>query len=98
MLDAILKKAFSGKHIRLAKGTDKTLMKVKEIGDAAAHNRYYITKKQDIEEFRAGFRRVVSELLTLGGIVPQTAPRTTGADDPFRWLGMGGGPPSGQAT
>lgn len=70
-LDEIIGRAKSGQFIKLGRGTAKVLEKVKEIGDTAAHDRYYITREQDIEEFRSGFRRAASELLALAGIKPK---------------------------
>ena len=67
-LDDIIAKAKSGSPIHLARSTGKVLDKIKEIGDTAAHDRYYTTTEQDIAEFRSGLRKVVSELLTLSGI------------------------------
>jgi len=69
-LDEILKQAKSGQYIKLSRGTPKLLEKVKDVGDTAAHSQYHITAEQDIAEFRAGFRKAVSELLSLAGITP----------------------------
>lgn len=68
MLDAIVRKAKSGQHIRLPRGTLDLIDKIKEVGDTAAHDRYHITTRQDINEFRTGFRKVISQLLGLAGI------------------------------
>jgi hypothetical protein len=56
MFDGILGRAKSGQHIRLPRGAAGVLDKIKEIGDAAAHDRYHITSEQDIGEFRSAFR------------------------------------------
>jgi len=69
-LDDILKQAKGGQYIKLSRGTPQALEKIKEIGDTAAHDRYHITTEQDIAEFRAGFRKVVSQLMGLAGIAP----------------------------
>jgi hypothetical protein len=69
-LDDILKQAKGGQHIKLPRGTPKVLEKIKEIGDTAAHDRTHITTEQDIAEFRSGFRKTVSQLLSLAGISP----------------------------
>ncbi len=68
MLDAVIGKAKSAHHIRLPRGTPSLIDKIKEVGDTAAHDRYHITTKQDIDEFRTGFRKVVSQLLTIAGM------------------------------
>jgi hypothetical protein len=67
-LDEIIKQATSGQFIKLPKGTPKILEKVKEIGDTAAHDRYYITEMHDIAEFRSGFRKAAAQLMGLAGI------------------------------
>ncbi|MCK4624520.1 MAG: hypothetical protein KAV00_04360 [Phycisphaerae bacterium] len=67
-LDEIVGQARSGRYIKLGRTTPMNLEKVKEIGDTAAHDRYHLTTEQDIAEFRSGFRKVISELLTLAGI------------------------------
>jgi len=67
-LDEILGKAESRHYIKLGRTTISNLKKIKEIGDTAAHDRYHITTEPDIAEFRPGFRKVISELLALGGI------------------------------
>lgn len=41
---------------------------IKDIGDTAAHDRTYITPKQDIDDNRTAMRRVINELLVLAGI------------------------------
>lgn len=73
MLDTIIRKAKCGQHIRLPRGTASIIEKIKEVGDTAAHDRYYITNKQDIDDFKTGFRKVVSQLLALAGITPKSA-------------------------
>lgn len=66
--DDIIKVAKTGKHIRLPRGADRVIDKIKEIGDTAAHDRYHITTRQDVEEFRAAFSKTVSQLMALAGI------------------------------
>jgi hypothetical protein len=73
MLDAIVRKAKGGQHIRLPRGTPDLIDKIKEVGDTAAHDRYHITAKQDIDEFRTGFRKVISQLLGLAGITSKSS-------------------------
>lgn len=66
--------ASSGRFIKLARGTGKVLERIKTIGDTAAHHPTYITVQTDIDEVSHEFRRVVSELMTLAGIHPASAP------------------------
>lgn len=68
MLDAIIQKAKTGQHIRLPRGTAAIIDKIKEVGDTAAHDRYHITTKPDIDEYKTGFRKVISQLLGMSGI------------------------------
>jgi hypothetical protein len=73
MLDAIVRKVKGGQHIRLPRGTPDLIVKIKEVGDTAAHDRYHITTKQDIDEFRTGVRKVISQLLGLAGITSKSS-------------------------
>lgn len=41
---------------------------VKDLGDTAAHDRTYITPKQDIDDNKTALRRIINELLVLSGI------------------------------
>lgn len=52
----------SGIPFKLSRNAPKSLERIKEIGDNAAHSRTYITKRIDIEDFAPAFRRLVSEL------------------------------------
>lgn len=52
----------------LGRNSPKTMTQVKGLGDTAAHDRTYITQEQDLMDVRAGFRRLVQELLSLSGI------------------------------
>ena len=72
MLDSLIRKAKSGQHFRLPRGTAKSIDKIKEVGDTAAHDRYHLTTKQDIDEFRVSFRKVISHLMALSGTPSNT--------------------------
>lgn len=69
-LSSILAAAQSGQHIRLARGTGDALEEIKEVGDAAAHSRTYITKQKDIDDLKMKLRRAVTELQHLAKIEP----------------------------
>jgi hypothetical protein len=69
-LSDIVALATSGQHIRLARGSGDALTEIKEMGDAAAHSRTYITKQKDIDHIRMKLRRIVSELQHLAKIEP----------------------------
>lgn len=53
----------SGKFVKLARGANKALERIKAVGDTAAHDRTYLTSKLDIEDIAHDFRRLVSELM-----------------------------------
>jgi len=69
-LGDIISIAQSGQHIPLGRGSGDALVQIKEVGDAAAHNRTYITKQKDIDDICIKLRCVVSELQHLAGIEP----------------------------
>lgn len=71
-LDDIIKVAQSGRYIKLPRGAGKVLEKAKKIGDAAAHDRYYITTQHDINEFGSDFRKLISQLLGIANITPRS--------------------------
>lgn len=58
--------------ISLGRNTPKTMVQVKEMGDVAAHDRAYITQQSDIDDVRAAYRRVISELSSLAGMADAT--------------------------
>jgi hypothetical protein len=62
--------AKSGQFIKLARGSADILEEIKSAGDTAAHNRTYITKRQDVEDLKLKFRRIISELMHLAKIEP----------------------------
>ena len=71
MLSVVINKAKGGQYIHLPRGTAKIIEKIKEIGDTGSHDTYHLLTKQDIDEFRSGFRKVISQLLGLAGITQQ---------------------------
>lgn len=62
--------AGSGKAIKLARGSPRALDRIKAVGDTAAHNRTYVTSKNDIDDIAHEFRTVINELMNLAGIRP----------------------------
>lgn len=64
-LSEIIAQARGGHHFKLARGTADILDLIKEIGDAAAHSRTYITSQKDIDDVKIKFRRMVAELAHL---------------------------------
>lgn len=54
--------------LHLARESGRTIDKIKALGDAAAHDRTYITQKQDIDEVKSNYRRLIAELMTLAAV------------------------------
>jgi len=54
--------------ITLGRSTPKTMEEIKQIGDAAAHDRVYITRQTDIDDVKAKYRRMINDLLVVSGI------------------------------
>lgn len=54
--------------VTLGRHSPKAMRDVKELGDTAAHDRTYITTKQDLDDIKAAYRRLLQELLTLSGV------------------------------
>lgn len=54
--------------VSLSRDTPKTMHEVKDLGDAAAHDRVYITQQVDIDGVASRFRRLVNELSVLAGV------------------------------
>lgn len=55
-------------NLTLGRNTPKTMTEVKQLGDTAAHDRVYVTNKQDIDDMLARYRRMVQDLLVASGI------------------------------
>ena len=72
MLREILGVLKSGQCIKLARGKDQVLDQVKDIGDRAAHDRYHITTKQEIDVLRTKLPPLLSELLSKAGVTKKT--------------------------
>lgn len=56
------------KKINKSRSFVKGLNLIKDLGDTAAHDRTYITPRQDIDDNRLQIRRTIYELLILSGI------------------------------
>lgn len=68
MLDGLIAHIRTNPQIHLGRNSPGTMDDLKDLGDTAAHDRTYITKKQDIDDIKLPFRRMIEELLTLAGI------------------------------
>jgi hypothetical protein len=63
--------AGSGACFKLARGSARSLERIKAVGDTAAHHRTHITSKADIDEIAHEFRKVLGELLDLADLHPK---------------------------
>ncbi len=68
MLDALIKTFDADTFFNKSRNLVKPLRQLKDVGDTAAHDRNYITKKADIEHIKLESRRCISELATLAGL------------------------------
>ena len=67
-LERLIAYAGADRKITLGRNTPKTMIDVKQLGDTAAHDRVYITSKQDIDDIIPRYRRMLQELLAASGI------------------------------
>lgn len=68
MLDKLISYICADKNITLSRNSLKTMLAMKDIGDTAAHDRFYVTESGDIDEIKPKYRRLIQELLTLSKI------------------------------
>jgi len=61
MLNGIIS-ALGQSSVRFARGTDGIITNVKKVGDNAAHGRTHVTKKNDINDLKIDYRKLISEL------------------------------------
>ncbi|MEO9969665.1 MAG: hypothetical protein ABJG15_07525 [Hyphomonadaceae bacterium] len=66
-LNGVLNQAKNPANLTFSRGQDKVMDSIKDIGDAAAHNRNYVTRKADIDHLQIKYRRLTSELYKLAG-------------------------------
>lgn len=67
-LDRLLAHIKADRTFTLGRSTPKTMDKIKQLGDTAAHDRTYITREADIDDVKGEYRKLISELLVLSGI------------------------------
>jgi Domain of unknown function (DUF4145) len=67
-LDRLISYIRNDTAVTLGRNTPKTMEEMKQIGDTAAHDRTYITRKGDIDGIKANLRRTISDLLVASGI------------------------------
>ena len=69
MLDGLINYICSDRSISLGRNSPRTMKEIKQIGDTAAHDRVYITSKQDIDDIKASYRRLIHELLVISKVL-----------------------------
>jgi hypothetical protein len=67
-LERLIAHVGGDKTLTLGRNTPKTMTDVKQMGDTAAHDRVYITSKQDIDDIILRYRRMLQDLLAACGI------------------------------
>lgn len=68
MLEPIITHVKGDATITLSRAAPKTMDEVKQLGDTAAHDRTYVTQQVDIDDVKARYRKLVTELLALASI------------------------------
>jgi hypothetical protein len=63
MLDGLAGELQSGKSLQLSRSGKGALDPVKTVGDTAAHHRFYITPKTDLDQIGHDLRKLLTELL-----------------------------------
>jgi hypothetical protein len=64
-LSDILGTVKSGNSLRISRSSRPILERVKQVGDTAAHGRYYLSTKKDLDELNPTFRHLLTELAAL---------------------------------
>lgn len=67
-LERLLAHVKADRTLTLTRGAPKSMDEIKQLGDTAAHDRTYITHQTDIDDVKARYRKLISELLVLSGI------------------------------
>lgn len=67
-LERLIAHVGADKKLSLGRSTPKTMKDVKQLGDTAAHDRVYITSKQDVDDIIPRYRRMLQDLLAASGI------------------------------
>jgi hypothetical protein len=68
MLEKLISYVCSDRNIILSRNTPKTMQAIKDVGDTAAHDRFYITQQADINDLKSKYRHLIKELLVLSKI------------------------------
>lgn len=72
-LDGLINTITQDPAVALGRASPKTMSEIKLLGDTAAHDRTYITSQVDVDDVKARYRKLISELIMLAGIVSEAA-------------------------
>jgi len=61
-LEILIERILNLDGLEFSRDTRRIMIKIKEVGDVAAHSRTYLTTPQDIDDIKHGARRVLDEL------------------------------------
>lgn len=67
-LDKLITLISNDPNIILSRNAPKNMQFIKDVGDTAAHDRTYITPKEDIDDNKQKIRRIINEMLVISGI------------------------------
>ena len=67
-LEKLIARIRSDPKVTLSRNSPRTMDETKQLGDAAAHDRTYITQQIDLDEIKPRYRRLIQELLGTCGI------------------------------
>lgn len=67
-LESLINSICDDGTITLSRNSRKHMLAAKELGDTAAHDRTYITLKQDVDDTKGRYRRIINELLVASSL------------------------------
>jgi hypothetical protein len=67
-LEKLIAHVRADRKLTLGRNTPKTMTDVKQVGDTAAHDRVYITSKQDIDDLLIRCRHMLQNLMAASGV------------------------------
>jgi len=68
-LSNLVNAALNESVFKLSKNCRKYLPRLRDVGHLSAHGRYYLARREDIENVQQGCRVVIEELLTIAGLL-----------------------------
>lgn len=68
MLRDLVSRSTGSQGLSLGRNAKHAIEQVKEVGDSAAHNRRFLTKRADLDRLQTGARTLAEELIVISGI------------------------------